>query len=38
MHNPPDWPFNHPERLEKIGGEVDVFAGQCDLMISGVAD
>lgn len=34
----PDWQFTHPERVGKIGPEVDALAQQCDLMISGVAD
>jgi hypothetical protein len=37
MHNP-DWQFTHPERIAKIGPEIDKLAGQCDLMVSGVAD
>jgi hypothetical protein len=38
MHNPPDWPFNHPEHLSRIAPEVVKFARQCDLMVSGVGD
>ena len=38
MHSTPDWPFNHPEHLGKIALEMDKFAKECDLMVSGVAD
>lgn len=34
----PDWQFTHPERVGKIGPEVDALAQQCDLMVSGVSD
>jgi hypothetical protein len=37
MHNP-DWQFTHPERVAKIGPEIDKLVAQCDLMVSGVAD
>lgn len=37
MHNP-DWQFTHPERVGKIGPEIDKLARECDLMVSGVAD
>ena len=33
----PEWAFFHPERAERIAPEVDKLAGECDLMISGVA-
>lgn len=38
LHSTPDWPFNHPEHLGKIALEMDKFAKECDLMVSGVAD
>lgn len=38
MHNVPDWPFNHPERVKTIGADIDKVARECDLMISGVSD
>ena len=38
MHNVPDWPFNHPERVGKIAPELDKVARECDLMISGISD
>lgn len=34
----PDWQFTHPERVGKIGREVDELARQCELMMSGVGD
>jgi hypothetical protein len=34
----PDWQFTHPERVGKIGPEIDRLAKECDLMCSGVAD
>jgi hypothetical protein len=37
MYNP-DWQFTHPERVAKIGPEVDELVKKCDLMVSGVGD
>jgi|GEM_PF-3773909 len=37
MHDP-DWQFTHPERVAKIGPEIDKLVEKCDLMVSGVAD
>ena len=38
VHNVPDWPFNHPDRVATIGPQIDKVARECDLMISGVSD
>lgn len=38
MRSTPDWPFNHPEHLGKIAPELNKFARECDLLISGVSD
>ncbi len=37
FHNP-DWQFTHPERVAKIGPEIDQLLQGIDLMTSGVAD
>lgn len=38
MHNVPEWQFNHPERVGRIGPEVDRFSRECDLVVSGIGD
>ncbi len=36
MHHA-EWPFFHPSRAAAIAPEIDQLAGECDLMVSGVA-
>jgi len=38
LHDRSDWALNHPEHAERIGVEIDVFAQECDLIISGIGD
>jgi hypothetical protein len=33
----PDWAFFHPGRAGGIGAEIDRYAAECDLMVTGVA-
>jgi hypothetical protein len=37
MHNP-DWQFTHPERVGRIGPEIDTLVRACELMVSGIGD